>query len=116
MRASGGERGSAVGRRPEHWPPSQVADALADIQYVLAGAVHEFGLGSKFAQLFNEVQRSNMSKVRLPSLRDALLTRLFLFGALLAASTGPASRSPSTQACSTIEEIVRACPRLTFPS
>ena len=40
----------------------EVADALADIQYVLAGAVLEFGLGSKFAELFAEVQRSNMSK------------------------------------------------------
>ena len=40
----------------------EIADALADIQYVLAGAVHEFGLGSSFANLFDEVQRSNMSK------------------------------------------------------
>ena len=39
-----------------------VADALADIQYVLAGAVLEFGLGDKFRELFDEVQRSNMSK------------------------------------------------------
>lgn len=39
-----------------------VADALCDIQYVLAGAVLEFGLGEKFPDLFNEVQRSNMSK------------------------------------------------------
>ena len=40
----------------------EVADALCDIQYVLAGAVLEFGLGDKFSELFNEVQRSNMSK------------------------------------------------------
>ena len=40
----------------------EVADALADIQYVLSGAVLEFGLGNKFVELFNEVQRSNMSK------------------------------------------------------
>jgi predicted HAD superfamily Cof-like phosphohydrolase len=39
-----------------------VADALCDIQYVLSGAVLEFGLGSKFKELFEEVQRSNMSK------------------------------------------------------
>jgi len=39
-----------------------VADALADIQYVLSGAVLEFGLGEKFRALFDEVQRSNMSK------------------------------------------------------
>lgn len=39
-----------------------VADALCDIQYVLSGAVLEFGLGDKFKALFEEVQRSNMSK------------------------------------------------------
>jgi predicted HAD superfamily Cof-like phosphohydrolase len=40
----------------------EIADALADIQYVLAGAILEFGLGDKFRALFDEVQRSNMSK------------------------------------------------------
>lgn len=40
----------------------EVADALADIQYVLSGAVLEFGLGEKFKSLFDEVHRSNMSK------------------------------------------------------
>ncbi|MGI9543258.1 MAG: hypothetical protein ACR2MX_08360 [Cyclobacteriaceae bacterium] len=40
----------------------EVADALCDIQYVLSGAILEFGLGSKFKSLFDEVQRSNMSK------------------------------------------------------
>ncbi|UPT66477.1 MAG: nucleoside triphosphate pyrophosphohydrolase family protein [Sphingobacteriales bacterium JAD_PAG50586_3] len=40
----------------------EVADALADIQYVLAGAVLEFGLADKFKTLFDEVHRSNMSK------------------------------------------------------
>ncbi len=39
-----------------------VADALCDIQYVLSGAVLEFGLGHQFKALFEEVQRSNMSK------------------------------------------------------
>jgi predicted HAD superfamily Cof-like phosphohydrolase len=39
-----------------------VADALCDLQYVLSGAVLEFGLGGSFEALFNEVQRSNMSK------------------------------------------------------
>ncbi|GAB3886220.1 pyrophosphohydrolase domain-containing protein [Spirosoma agri] len=39
-----------------------VADALCDLQYVLSGAVLEFGLGDKFKALFEEVQRSNMSK------------------------------------------------------
>lgn len=41
----------------------EVADALCDIQYVLSGAILEFGIGNKFAELFAEVQRSNMSKV-----------------------------------------------------
>ncbi len=40
-----------------------VADALSDLQYVLSGAILEFGLGNKFKDLFEEVQRSNMSKV-----------------------------------------------------
>lgn len=40
----------------------EVADALCDIQYVLSGAVLEFGLGEQFRTLFDEVQRSNMSK------------------------------------------------------
>ena len=40
----------------------EIADALCDIQYVLSGAILEFGLGEKFSALFNEVQRSNMSK------------------------------------------------------
>src|SRR5690606_22872524 len=40
----------------------EVADALCDIQYVLPGAGLEFGLAAKFRALFDEVQRSNMSK------------------------------------------------------
>jgi len=40
----------------------EVADALCDLQYVLSGAILEFGLGEKFSDLFDEVQRSNMSK------------------------------------------------------
>ncbi|SEW32503.1 pyrophosphohydrolase domain-containing protein [Chitinophaga arvensicola] len=40
----------------------EVADALCDLQYVLSGAILEFGLGGKFNALFNEVHRSNMSK------------------------------------------------------
>lgn len=39
-----------------------VADAFCDLQYVLTGAILEFGMGSKFKNLFDEVQRSNMSK------------------------------------------------------
>lgn len=40
----------------------EAADAFADIQYVLAGAILEFGLQDKFPALFAEVHRSNMSK------------------------------------------------------
>ncbi len=40
----------------------EIADALCDLQYVLAGAVLEFGLGNQFKALFDEVHRSNMSK------------------------------------------------------
>lgn len=40
----------------------EIADALCDLQYVLAGAILEFGLGDKFKALFDEVHRSNMSK------------------------------------------------------
>lgn len=40
----------------------EIADALCDLQYVLSGAILEFGMGTKFVEMFNEVQRSNMSK------------------------------------------------------
>lgn len=40
----------------------EIADALCDLQYVLSGAILEFGLAEKFRDLFDEVQRSNMSK------------------------------------------------------
>lgn len=40
----------------------EVADALADLQYVLSGAILECGLGDNFRAIFEEVQRSNMSK------------------------------------------------------
>jgi predicted HAD superfamily Cof-like phosphohydrolase len=50
-----------------------IADALCDLQYVLSGAVLEFGMGGIFHQLFEEVQRSNMSKA-CDNLEEALLT------------------------------------------
>jgi len=52
----------------------EVADALCDIQYVLSGAILEFGLGDKFKTLFDEVQRSNMSKT-CKSLEEAEATQ-----------------------------------------
>ena len=51
----------------------EVADALADLQYVLSGAVLEFGLGDKFVEIFNEVHRSNMSKA-CNTVQEALAT------------------------------------------
>ena len=40
----------------------ECADAFADLQYVLSGAILEFGMGDKFRAIFDEVHRSNMSK------------------------------------------------------
>ena len=40
----------------------EIADALADLQYVLSGAVLEFGMAPSFKEIFDEVQRSNLSK------------------------------------------------------
>jgi len=48
----------------------EIADALCDLQYVLSGAILEFGLGDKFKALFDEVHRSNMSKA-CKSLKEA---------------------------------------------
>lgn len=42
---------------------TEVLDALCDLQYVLSGAILEFGCGQVFRDAFNEVQRSNMSKI-----------------------------------------------------
>lgn len=52
------------------------ADALCDMQYVLSGAVLEFGLKDKFNELFAEVQRSNMSKACKNDI-EALATQQF---------------------------------------
>lgn len=41
----------------------EIADAFGDLQYVLSGAVHEFGLGSRFANIFDNIHQSNMSKI-----------------------------------------------------
>ena len=51
----------------------EIADALSDIQYVLSGAILEFGLGEMFNDLFVEVQRSNMSKA-CSSIQEAIET------------------------------------------
>lgn len=38
-------------------------DAITDILYVLLGTAHAYGLGDKVEAAFNEVHRSNMTKV-----------------------------------------------------
>ncbi len=40
----------------------ELADAYADMMYVTIGGILSFGLGEKFGEIWNEVQRSNMSK------------------------------------------------------
>jgi len=41
----------------------EVADALGDMLYILCGTIIEHGLQYKIEQVFNEIQRSNMSKL-----------------------------------------------------
>lgn len=41
----------------------EVADGLADCLYILFGTAHEFGLADKLPAIFEEVHRSNMSKL-----------------------------------------------------
>ena len=41
----------------------EVADALGDMLYILAGTIIEHGMQYKIAEVFDEIQRSNMSKL-----------------------------------------------------
>ena len=41
----------------------EVADALGDMLYILCGTIIEHGLHDKIEEVFNEIQRSNMSKL-----------------------------------------------------
>ena len=41
----------------------EVADALGDMLYILCGTIIEHGLQDKIEEVFNEIQRSNMSKL-----------------------------------------------------
>ena len=41
----------------------EVADALGDMLYILCGTILEHGLQHKIEDVFNEIQRSNMSKL-----------------------------------------------------
>jgi len=41
----------------------EVADALGDMLYILCGTIIEHGLQHKIEEVFEEIQRSNMSKL-----------------------------------------------------
>ncbi|MBP8792848.1 MAG: nucleoside triphosphate pyrophosphohydrolase family protein [Lutibacter sp.] len=41
----------------------EVADALGDMLYILCGTILEHGMQHKIEDVFNEIQRSNMSKL-----------------------------------------------------
>lgn len=41
----------------------EVADALGDMLYILCGTIIEHGLQYKIEEIFEEIQRSNMSKL-----------------------------------------------------
>ncbi len=42
---------------------AEVADALGDMLYILCGTIIEHGLQYKIEEVFDEIQRSNMSKL-----------------------------------------------------
>ncbi|WP_420574382.1 hypothetical protein [Kordia sp.] len=41
----------------------EVADALGDMLYILCGTIIEHGMQEKIVEVFEEIQRSNMSKL-----------------------------------------------------
>jgi len=41
----------------------EIADALGDMLYILCGTINAHGLQDKIAEVFEEIQRSNMSKL-----------------------------------------------------
>ena len=41
----------------------EIADALIDLTYIINGALDAYGLADKAEDLFNEVHRSNMTKI-----------------------------------------------------
>ena len=43
--------------------PVEIADALGDMLYILCGTILEHGLQYKIEAVFDEIQRSNMSKL-----------------------------------------------------
>ena len=43
--------------------PVEVADALGDMLYILCGTILSHGMQHKISEVFEEIQRSNMSKL-----------------------------------------------------
>jgi len=41
----------------------EVADALGDMLYILCGTIIEHGMQNKIEEVFDEIQKSNMSKL-----------------------------------------------------
>ena len=63
-------RGTLLGEELEEYAEAcnagdlvEVADALADQLYILLGTMHVHGMADKMEEIFDEVQRSNMSKL-----------------------------------------------------
>ena len=63
-------RGTLLGEELEEYAEAciaedlvAVADALADQLYILLGTMHVHGMAGKMEEIFDEVQRSNMSKL-----------------------------------------------------
>ena len=66
----------------------EVADALGDQLYILCGTILKHGLQHKIAEVFTEIQRSNMSKLDIngkPIYREdgRFLNLLFIFVQIL---------------------------------
>lgn len=54
---------SENGREKIVYNEVEIFDAFIDLQYVLSGTIHTFGMGKQFDEGFEEVHNSNMSKL-----------------------------------------------------
>ena len=57
--------GDEDGDREQNNDLVEIADALGDMLYILCGTIIEHGLQHKIEEVFDEIQRSNMSKLGL---------------------------------------------------
>ena len=46
-----------------HFMGREIADALGDMMYILCGTILSHGLQDKIERIFEEIQKSNMSKL-----------------------------------------------------